>query len=191
MHSILELPIVEKNGRYWRYSGNEEFRYVLECFDRKPLDNQFVFNNSLVCIGANSSTAIPGSLDPTLKTVDRVAKRFGFDGFTMLNLSPIRATNPKDLPLEEDAAMYYENIDWIESILRTHSSVYCAWGNLIETRPYMNIFKDLNILDGTNWLCRGPLSKKGHPHHPLYVRDDTPLVAFSMKEYAKAMKERG
>ena len=109
----------------------------------------------------------------------------------MLNLSPVRATNPKDLPLEEDAAMYYENIDWIESIIRTHSSVYCAWGNLIETRPYMNIFKDLNILDSTNWLCRGPLSKKGHPHHPLYVRDDTPLVAFSMKEYAKAMKERG
>ena len=185
MHSILELPIIELNGQYWRYAGNDKYRYILECFNNPSKEN-----NSLVCIGANSSTAIPGSLDPTLKTVDRVAKRFGYDGFIMLNLSPIRATNPKDLPLEEGVDMYNENIDWIESIICAYPTVYCAWGNLIEIRPYMNIFKDLRIPDNTIWLSRGPVSKKGHPHHPLYVKDDTPFVPFLIKEYAKTMKGR-
>lgn len=188
MHSLLELPIIEEQGRYWRYAGNDKYRFVLEVFDEELPEKQFVFNNSLVCIGANSSTAVPGSLDPTLKTVDRIAKKFGYDGFIMLNLSPIRATDPKDLPPEEEEWMYKENIDWIESILATHSDVYCAWGNLIKMRPYMNIFKDLRVPEHTNWLCRGKISKSGNPHHPLYVKDDEPLLIFPFEEYLKKMK---
>lgn len=187
MHSLLELPIIEVDERYWRYAGNDKYRYILECFD-KPPEGQLIFNNSLVCIGANSSIAVPGSLDPTLKTVDRIAKRFGYDGFVMLNLSPIRATNPKDLPLVEEEWMYKENLDWIDTILKTHNDVYCAWGNLIEMRPYMNIFKDLELPQNSSYLCRGSISKNGHPHHPLYVKDDAPLVPFPIEEYAKKMK---
>lgn len=183
MHQLEELPIKEVGGRYWRYDGNDKYRYILECFDKES-------SNLLVCIGANSSTAVPGSLDPTLKTVDRVAKRFGYDGFIMLNLSPIRATNPKNLPLEESKDMYWKNIEWIESVICTYPTVYCAWGNLIEIRPYMNIFRDLTIPDSTIWLCRGSISKKGHPHHPLYVKDDEPLGSFPIKEYLIMMKGR-
>lgn len=188
MHSLLELPIVEEQGRFWRYSGNDQYRFILEAFNEKPPEGQFIFGNPLVCIGANSSTAVPGSLDPTLKTVDRIAKKFGYDGFIMLNLSPIRATKPKDLPPEEEEWMYKENIEWIEGILQTYSNVYCAWGKLIEMRPYMNIFKDLQIPEYVNWLCRGKISKAGHPHHPLYVRDDEPLLPFPLREYAEKMK---
>ena len=187
MHSLLELPIEEKDGRFWRYAGNDKYRFVLECFDELPKKGT-ITENSLVCIGANSSTAVPGSLDPTLKTVDRVAKRYGYDGFVMLNLSPIRATNPQDLPKTQEEWMYRENIEWIESILNEHSSVYCAWGNLIEIREYMNIFKNLIIPEHTIWLSRGPVSKKGHPHHPLYVKDDALLDNFDIKAYQEKMK---
>ena len=111
MKSILDLPLLEVDKQLWRYEGNDSYRYILEYCDKKPLfcEKQKVFynDNSLVCIGANSSTAIPGSLDPTLKTIKKVAKENGYDGFIMLNLSPIRATNPNNLPLKQKDEMYW------------------------------------------------------------------------------------
>lgn len=170
---LTDLPIIEANNELWRYLGNDEYRYLLEK----------VGTNPLVCIGANTSTAVPGDLDPTLSTVDRIAKRWGYDGWIMLNLCPIRATNPKDLPLTQRQELYEENIRWIESIISEYPDVLCSWGNLINQRPYMDIWSDINIPSGVNWLCRGPVSKEGNPHHPLYVRDDAPLYPFDMEKY--------
>ena len=184
--SLLKLPLFEMDGKWWRYEGNDEYRYLLECSSKDPKVSKHT--HPLVCIGANSSTAVPGSLDPTLKTVERIAKRNGYDGFIMLNLSPIRATDPKNLPKTQSEEMYRTNIEWIEDILQIYPDVYCAWGNLVKVRPYMNIFKDLRIPERTNWLCRGPISKNGHPHHPLYVRDDEPLLLFPMEDYLKKMR---
>ena len=31
---------------------------------------------------------------------------------------------------------------------------------------------------GARWVRCGPVSKKGHPHHPLYLRRDEPLIPF-------------
>ena len=53
--------------------------------------------NPLICIGINPSTADPTRLDPTLQSVDRIAKNNGFDGFMMMNVYPQRATVPNDL----------------------------------------------------------------------------------------------
>ena len=42
----------------------------------------------LVCIGINPSTAQPGALDPTLKSVERLANANGFDSWIMFNVYP-------------------------------------------------------------------------------------------------------
>ena len=34
-------------------------------------------------------------------------------------------------------------------------------------------------------FCAGPISKKGHPHHPLYLRKDEKLKLFDAEEYLK------
>ena len=60
------------------------YRYVLGRVGRRPL----------VCIGINPSTAQPGALDPTLKSVERLANANGFDSWIMFNVYPQRATNP-------------------------------------------------------------------------------------------------
>ena len=35
------------------------------------------------------------------------------------------------------------------------------------------------------WFCAGPISKKGHPHHPLYLRKDEKLKPIDTEEYLK------
>ena len=36
-----------------------------------------------------------------------------------------------------------------------------------------------------SWFCAGAISKKGHPHHPLYLRKDEKLKPFDTEAYLK------
>ena len=64
----------------------------------------------LVCIGINPSTAQPGALDPTLKSVERLANANGFDSWIMFNVYPQRATDPNDMDRVPDRALCDENL---------------------------------------------------------------------------------
>ena len=37
------------------------------------------------------------------------------------------------------------------------------------------------------WLCAGKRSKKGHPHHPLYLRKDEQVQPFPVKAYLESL----
>ena len=52
-----------------------EYRYILGTKGRRPL----------ICVGLNPSTAAPGDLDNTLKSVSRIAAGNGFDSWIMFN----------------------------------------------------------------------------------------------------------
>ena len=41
---------------------------------------------------------------------------------------------------------------------------------------------------GARWFTAGPLLKSGHPHHPLYLRRDTPLLPFDIAAYLASRK---
>ena len=62
----------------WLYIPDHyaEYRYLLGTKGANPL----------ICIGINPSTAAPGALDNTLKSVERIAKGNGFDSFLMFNV---------------------------------------------------------------------------------------------------------
>ena len=36
---------------------------------------------------------------------------------------------------------------------------------------------------GAAWYCAGAITKKGHPHHPLYLRKDERLKPFDIEGY--------
>ena len=82
-------PSPDYDVSQWLFVPNQytEYRYILGTRGQKPL----------ICIGINPSTARPGDLDPTLKSVERVAKANGFDSFIMFNVYAQRATSPDDL----------------------------------------------------------------------------------------------
>ena len=70
----ISLPVLEAGeyaGGIWYYEPHtyQSYRYVLGRVGKHPL----------VCIGINPSTAQPGALDPTLKSVERLAAANGFD----------------------------------------------------------------------------------------------------------------
>ena len=158
-----------------------EYRYILGTRGEKPL----------ICIGVNPSTAAPDDLDNTLKSVDRIARFNGFDSFSMFNVYAQRATRPEDMDRKRNETLHRENMAAfryvLEAALPRHPAIWAAWGNIIEMRPYLPRCVEDMIAAGEEygavWYTAGQRSKKGHPHHPLYLRKDSPLDEFDVKGY--------
>ena len=167
----------------WLYVPNfySEYRYILGTRGKKPL----------ICVGINPSTAAPDDLDNTLKSVERVAHHNGYDSFIMFNVYAQRATNPDDMELTYNQALHAENMKAFDYILSLDEggspAVWAAWGTIIEKRDYLPVCVRDMIEIGQNrnarWFSAGKKSKKGHPHHPLYLRKDSPLDAFDVAGY--------
>ena len=167
----------------WLYAPNfySEYRYILGTRGKNPL----------ICIGINPSTAEPGNLDNTLKSVDRIAKGNGFDSFIMFNVYAQRATNPDAMEKVCNPLLHKENLEAIRYVLSISEkpAVWAAWGAIIEKRPYLaDCLQDMVAVGqeyGAAWYCAGAISKKGHPHHPLYLRKDEKLRLFDMDAYLR------
>ena len=60
-------------------------------------------------------------------------------------------------------------------------------GDLIETRDYLfKCLEDiyLELMDfNVKWIRFGDLTKKGHPHHPLYLSHDSQEYNFNINDY--------
>ena len=165
----------------WLYVPNHysEYRYILGSRGEKPL----------ICVGINPSTAAPNALDPTLKSVERIAKHNGYDSFLMFNVYAQRATRPDDMERKLNPSLHEENRKAFRYLLSLspRPAIWAAWGNIIEKRDYlMDCMRDF-VSDGkacgAQWFSAGPLLKSGHPHHPLYLRKDTALLPFDMDAY--------
>ena len=165
-----QIPILKADeypGGIWYYEPHtyQPYRYVLGRVGTHPL----------VCIGINPSTAQPGALDPTLKSVERLAAANGFDSWIMFNVYPQRATDPNDMDRVPDRALCDENLRWLKAVLaQTEPTMWAAWGTLIEKRDYLpGLMREMVALTREReipWVTFGRRSKKGHPHHPLYLR---------------------
>ena len=171
----------------WLYAPNfySEYRYILGTRGKNPL----------ICIGINPSTAQPGDLDNTLKSVQRIALGNGFDSFIMFNVYAQRATNPDDMEQTYNMQLHQENMKafaYALSLDQGHApAVWAAWGTIIEKRDYLPAcVKDMIDIGNSyhaRWFSAGKKSKKGHPHHPLYLRKDSPLDPFDVETYVNSI----
>lgn len=152
--------------------------------------------NPLICIGINPSTAAPGDLDNTLKSVERIAAGNGFDSFLMFNVYAQRATRPEDMDRSCNETLHRENMEAFRYILERvgkayRPAVWAAWGTIIEKRPYLpDCVRDMVSIGAeydARWLCAGKCSKKGHPHHPLYLRKDEVVRPFDVEGYLQSL----
>ena len=176
-------PSPDYDVQQWLFVPNEytEYRYILGTRGKKPL----------ICIGINPSTAAPDDLDNTLKSVERVALHNGYDSFIMFNVYAQRATNPDDMEPACNPALHRENMEAFDYVLSLDKAgapaVWAAWGTIIEKRDYLpGCVRDMiRIGEARNavWYSAGKRSKKGHPHHPLYLRKDSVLEPFDVSGY--------
>ena len=184
-----EDALVSTNSDYdrsrWLYVPDfySEYRYILGTRGERPL----------ICIGINPSTAAPDDLDNTLKSVERIALFNGFDSFIMFNVYAQRATRPQDMDKTRNETLHSENMkafDYVLSLFEgEHPAVWAAWGNIVEMRPYLkDCLRDMANIGqrrGALWFTSGAISKKGHPHHPLYLKKDSALDAFDIETYLR------
>ena len=156
-----------------------DYRYILGTRGSLPL----------IRVGINPSTAAPGALDNTLKSVERIAHGNGFDSFIMFNVYAQRATDPDAMEASCNWALHKENLEAFRYVLSIgeNPTVWAAWGTIIEKRPYLkDCLKDMISAGeeyGARWVCAGKCSKKGHPHHPLYLRKDEMIRPFPVTAY--------
>ena len=172
----------------WLYVPNfySEYRYILGTQGQKPL----------ICIGINPSTAEPDNLDNTLKSVQRIALAGGYDSFIMFNVYAQRATDPDAMERTCNPLLHRENMAAFDYVLSLSEAptVWAAWGAIIEKRGYLlDCLRDMIAIGekrGARWFSAGPISKKGHPHHPLYLRKDAPLEPFDIGAYCRLLEGR-
>lgn len=172
----------------WLYVPDHysEYRYLLGTRGKRPL----------VCIGINPSTAVPDRLDNTLKSAERIALHNGYDSFVMFNVYAQRATDPDDMERELNPVLHSENMKafrWLLSGLPFPPDLWAAWGAIIEKRSYLAacVLDMAAIGDhfGARWFTAGPRSKAGHPHHPLYLKKDSPLDPFAdLTDYLRSLR---
>ena len=178
-------PSTEYDIQKWLYAPNfySEYRYLLGTRGKNPL----------ICIGINPSTAKPDALDNTLKSVERIALGNGYDSFLMFNVYAQRATSPDDMEKVYNPALHRENLEAFRYILSISDkpAVWAAWGAIIEKRAYLpDCVRDLVHAGeefSASWYCAGAITKKGHPHHPLYLRKDEKLKPFDVKTYLETL----
>ena len=174
-------PSPDYDIKKWLYAPNfySEYRYILGTRGENPL----------ICIGINPSTAEPDNLDNTLKSVERIALGNGFDSFIMFNVYAQRATNPDAMEKTYNPLLHRENLEAFRYVLSISKkpAIWAAWGAIIEKRKYLpECVRDMVAAGqefGATWHCAGAITKKGHPHHPLYLRKDEKLKPFDISAY--------
>ena len=160
------------------------YRYLLGTRCQRPL----------IVIGLNPSTATPMALDRTLQSAERIAHHNGFDGFMMFNLYAQRATMPKDMEASCNERLCTENLKAFAYLLENipNPQIWAAWGAIITTRPYlshhMHEIGQLAQAHQATWWKAGPLTRAGHPHHPLYLKKTTVLEPFDFESYLSKLE---
>ena len=169
----------------WLYVPNtySDYRYILGTRGEHPL----------ICVGINPSTAAPDHLDNTLKSVDRIARANGYDSFLMYNVYAQRATDPDAMEPRLNPLLHEENLKAFRYLLSISDtrSIWAAWGAIIEKRKYLpqcvREMVEIGQAWGAKWYRAGQVSKKGHPHHPLYLRKEEPLQPFDIRAYLERL----
>lgn len=133
----------------------------------------------------NPSTADDALNDPTIVRCIGFAQRDGFDGISVRNLFAYRTPSPKVLKEAFKRGFDVigpENDDWLRNLTADgHESVIAAWGraSALPKRMFGNrSSRVVDILSRAALSALDPHPFRGSAPHPLYLKDDTPIVPY-------------
>ena len=108
----------------------------------------------------------------------------------MFNVYAQRATDPDQMDKCFNTALHSENMKafrWVLEHSGENPTIWAAWGTIVEKRDYLKLcLQDMVSIGeefGAKWVMAGKPSKKGHPHHPLYLKKDSIVEDFDMEGY--------
>lgn len=154
------------------FSPDRKYRYVLA--------RSFGYGmNTIAWCMLNPSTADEANDDPTIRRCIGFSTRWGYDRMLIVNLSPLRATQPAGM-IEagiEPKAIRDANDDWILKAASIADQFVIAYGTFGTYENRDRHLIELMNLKGHSLWCLGT-TKAGHPRHPLYVPYSQPLTIF-------------
>ena len=143
----------------------------------------------LVVVGLNPSTATREKSDPTAAKVERVARAHGYDGFVLVNLCPVRATDCRTLPEMVEPELLKANLDAIGNVAASVQDLilWAAWGAAILTRPFL-VSAAVAVTACVEqfrpaWRHFGPFTAGGHPRHPSRLSYAWTFAPFDPADY--------
>lgn len=130
----------------------------------------------------NPSTADEHRDDPTLRRCSDFAARWGYGRLVVVNLFPLRATDPKDLLAAEREPEEVLDRNWRHVLAAADASsrvivAYGAHGSHEDRDQY--IVGRLKDVMNSRLYCLG-YTAEGLPRHPLYVAKDVRPFPFVM-----------
>jgi hypothetical protein len=144
---------------------------------------------TLVVVGLNPSTATREKSDPTAAKVERVARAYGYDGFVLVNLCPVRATDCRTLPATVEPGLLDANLEAIGHVAASVQDLvlWAAWGAPILTRPFLAsaavAITACVERFRPGWRHFGPLTMGGHPRHPSRLSYAWAFAPFDVADY--------
>lgn len=159
---------------------------------RYRLDRWWGDGPRVAWIMLNPSTADAEVDDPTIRRCIAFTKAWGYDGLTVLNLWPFRATSPDDLKAwlrtNPQTMAHLDNLNIHRAVVPSAPLVVAAWGADGDFEPPG---EGIRAATGRGtatlgyWSRRGitvhhlGLTKGGHPRHPLYLKGDTKPIRWA------------
>jgi len=133
----------------------------------------------MVFIMLNPSTADGKDDDPTIRRCMSFAKRENCSSIEVVNLFALRATDPKELSKVDFHTAHGGNqtTDYTFDAIRRADIVVAGWGaNKEVLKGWEYLLGSIeDFAPGTEIFHLGPLTKEGHPRHPLYLPKSSPL----------------
>ena len=166
-------------------NSDNSARYVLGKYHCRPL----------IVFGINPSVATLEKNDSTISIVERIAENRGCDGYLMMNIYPLRATNiQKGFPQNCDYEVCNSNYRYIKERISKGDTVVAAWGTHICDRAYfiesLKKIHDIVKENGASWVCLSK-TKQGHPHHPTRLAyEKMTFEPFDMDDYLSAILQK-
>src|SRR5712691_8908019 len=129
----------------------------------------------MVFVMLNPGTADEQRNDPTISRCISFAHAWGFGSVEVVNLFAYRTSYPIELIKAPDP-VGKDNDRFLAQALERAARIVAAWGmngTLLGRDQYVSQL----LAHRHDVYCFGT-TKGGHPRHPLYLKRDTPLVAF-------------
>jgi hypothetical protein len=150
------------------FDGSGKFRYSLW----RRWDGELP---RLCFIMLNPSTADDVYNDPTIARCVSFARRWQFGSLDVVNVFAYRATDSSRLSRVKDPVGPL-NDEYILKAAASSDQIVLAWGNIARLDDRHAEVLDL-LPECSNLYCFGT-TKLGQPRHPLYVRNEAPLLRF-------------
>jgi hypothetical protein len=126
----------------------------------------------------NPSKAGAVQSDPTVTRCVGFAQRWGYTGLRVVNLSALVATDPKELRAAADPVGPDNDRHIVAAADCANQIIIAAWGVHADPARVQAVRK---LLWPFQLRALG-VTKDGHPRHPLYLANTTPLIDWPAAE---------